>query len=370
MGSKTNPTRVWRQLLATALLSPLLILAWWLYDSLAFVQETTETGAGIFWSDSQATLNLRVGCPPNRLLTEWGPCWDDAAEDAAAQWNAVGAKFRFRIQPPSQQASVACTSNDVDGLTTVVWADAICGKTFNSSTLATTRLWFRMTGELVDSDVLFNTASSWTTYSGPPRSGVIDFHRIAIHEFGHVLGLDHPDDYGQSVNALMNGRLDATDRLQTDDINGIIAIYGRRSTGSTRKGNLENPDHGAFKSGIGLISGWMCEASRVEVIINGQRVPVVYGTDRGDTRSQCGGAANGFVTLFNWNRLGDGVYTARALADGVEFDRSTFQVATFGQEFLRGASGAYRLPDFPRDGTTTAIEWEESTQNFVIREVR
>ena len=133
MGSKTDPTRVWSQLFATALLSPLLILAWWLHDSLAFVQETTETGAEIFWPDSQATLNLRVGCPPNRLLTEWGPCWDDAAEDAAARWNAVGAKFRFRIQPPSQQASVACTSNDVDGLTTVVWADTICGKTFNST---------------------------------------------------------------------------------------------------------------------------------------------------------------------------------------------------------------------------------------------
>ena len=38
-------------------------------------------------------------------------------------------------------------------------------------------------------------------------------------------------------------------------------------------------------------------------VINGQRVPVVSGTDRGEPRWPCGDAENGWVSLFNWNLL-------------------------------------------------------------------
>ena len=226
MVSKTDRTRLYSRLLAAASLPLLLILVWWLHGSLAFVQNTTDSGVGLHWSTSRATLNLRVGCPPNNPLTEYGPCWDDAAKDAAARWNAAGAEFRFHIQSPSRSASVACDSSATDGITTVVWADTNCGMAFGNDTLAITQSWFYSTGELVDSDVLFDTNKDWTTYSGPQRSYAIDFHRVALHEFGHVLGLDHPDDHGQFVNAIMNSRTDDNDQLQTDDIAGIRAIYG------------------------------------------------------------------------------------------------------------------------------------------------
>ncbi len=226
MSSKTPHAQPEGRLLFAVLLPFLMILAWCLRDSLAYVQETTPTGVGIFWQESEASLNLRVGCPPNNPLTEYGPCWDDAARDAARQWNAVGANFTFRISP-SRPVSVSCTSSDVDGINTVVWADTQCGMAFGENTLAVTHLWFHdSSGEIVDSDVHFNSNEDWSTYSGPRRFGAIDFHRVAIHEFGHVLGLDHPDDHGQSVNAIMNSKADDTDRLQADDIAGIRAIYG------------------------------------------------------------------------------------------------------------------------------------------------
>ena len=230
MSRKTNPIRLWGGLLVAGL-PFLLILAWWLRDSPAYVRSTTpEAGVPIFWPASQAMLNLRVGCPPNGRLSAWGPCWDDAAEDAAAQWNAVGADFRFRVRSPSRQAAVACTSSAVDGLVTVIWEDMDCGMAFGDDTLAVTHFWFRSTGELVDSDVLFNTAYSWSTYAGPQRPGVVDFHRVAIHEFGHVLGLSHPDEHGQRVTAIMNSKSDNNDRLRADDIAGIKAIYGGESS--------------------------------------------------------------------------------------------------------------------------------------------
>ena len=163
----------------------------------------------------------------------------------------------------------------------------------------------------------------------------------------------------------MNSRAADNDRLQADDIAGIRAIYGR-TVAAGPKGSLENPGNRSFKSGIGVISGWVCDATRVEVAIGNSRIPVVYGTPRGDTASVCGDTNNGFVTLVNWNLLGEGVHTMRLVVDGVAIGLSEFKVTTFGQEFLQGASGRYSLFNFPRAGSTAVIEWEQSSQNFVV----
>ena len=222
-----------------------------------------------------------------------------------------------------------------------------------------------LTGEIVEADVVFNSGVDWGIYEGPQRGGVIDSYRVAVHEFGHVLGLDHPDEHGQVVSAIMNSRASDIDRLQADDIAGIRAIYGR-TVAAAPKGSLENPGNRSFKSGIGVISGWVCDATRVEVAIGNRRSPVVYGTPRGDTASVCGDTNNGFVTLVNWNLLGDGVHTMRLVVDGVAIGLSEFKVTTFGQEFLQGASGRYSLLDFPRRGSTAVIEWDQNSQNFVV----
>ena len=129
---------------------------------------------------------------------------------------------------------------------------------------------------------------------------------------------------------------------------------------------LENPALESSQSGIGIISGWACEAGEIVIELDGSPVPAAYGTPRGDTRSVCGDSNNGFSLLVNWSNLGAGEHTIRALVDGVEFARTTVRVTTFGVDFLRGVSGTFDLPNFPSAGATTVIQWEESQQNFVI----
>ena len=166
-----------------------------------------------------------------------------------------------------------------------------------------------------------------------------------------------------------------------------MAIAGVLAAAPSWAAVLGNPGAGRLYSGIGVISGWKCQANgkiTVEflntaderVVIRGGRisnpVPLVYGTERTDVRDkgQCLENADdnvGLVAIWNWGELGDGTYTAVAYDNGVEFDRSTFTVGSTGEEFLQGAMRQHLLENFPVPGETTILEWNESTQHFEIR---
>ncbi len=129
---------------------------------------------------------------------------------------------------------------------------------------------------------------------------------------------------------------------------------------------LDNPRSGSFQSGIAAISGWACHAHEIIIELNGVPYRAGYGTTRTDTQGVCGDSDNGFSLLWNWNNLGAGTHTVRALLDGQEFANTTVRVTTFGEQFLQGVSGTFDLPHFPTSGETTVVRWEESLQNFVI----
>ena len=141
-----------------------------------------------------------------------------------------------------------------------------------------------------------------------------------------------------------------------------------RSSGLT--GYLENPGPNSFQSGIGVISGWVCEAEEVEITI-GDLAPQIagYGTERLDTQSVCGDTDNGFGLLFNWNLLGEGAHPVLAHVDGTELGRATVRVTTLGEEFVRGVAGECVVEDFPTTGETVTLEWQQNQQNFVITAV-
>ena len=128
------------------------------------------------------------------------------------------------------------------------------------------------------------------------------------------------------------------------------------------QGVLETPAPGSPQSGIGLIRGWVCSASQVDIEVIGRGTrPAVYGEAREDTRATCGDNNNGFSLQFNWNDLGEGVHTVRAVADGEELGRAAVTVGTLGQTFFRGAPQSdFSITNFPTNGQTTRLRWLES----------
>ena len=134
-------------------------------------------------------------------------------------------------------------------------------------------------------------------------------------------------------------------------------------------GVLEIPGNGVTLSGIGVISGWKCEAEGdITISLNaGESIPATYGLPRADTSGVCGDDGNnGFFSYTNWGNLGDGEHTAVVYDKGVEFGRSTFTVATLGEAFVRGASGECTITDFPAPGEAATFAWNQATQHLEL----
>ena len=148
------------------------------------------------------------------------------------------------------------------------------------------------------------------------------------------------------------------------------APSGETRSGAADVGYLENPSPNSFQSGVGVLSGWVCEAETVEIRL-GPLAPQVagYGTERLDTQEVCGDTDNGFGLLFNWNLLGDGEHTVVAYVDATELGRATVRVTTLGHEFLRRVEGECVVDDFPLPGETVTLEWQQNSQNFVITDL-
>ena len=189
------------------------------------------------WSWQEPTIPVRIQTGPSALvLADGSTSFDAVMENSLALWNEQMGRSQFvwTLAPPGTPVGFG------DRINSVQFSSTVYGDDFGKSVLAVT-LTDQSGGHTLETDVIFNTANDFNSYRGSAYAagtiGFFDIHRIAVHEFGHVIGLDHPDDHGQTVDAIMNAHLSTLDQLQTDDVNGAAALYGAPPNAPAPVGN-------------------------------------------------------------------------------------------------------------------------------------
>ena len=149
--------------------------------------------------------------------------WNSAVIDALNNWS-TNTLFNFTVVEEYKDPCV------VDGFSSIDFSKDFCGSEFGANTLAvaTRRYADQELGSpnIIEADIVVNSEERYDIFDGPlVRFGLInkglDFRRIALHELGHVIGLDHEE----TNPAIMAPTISDVFELQEDDIAGVKALY-------------------------------------------------------------------------------------------------------------------------------------------------
>jgi predicted Zn-dependent protease len=184
------------------------------------------------WATGNIPMRLQLDATaptsPTLPLTDGTTSWNAVAQSAMDEWNTVIVRSKF-----VGTVSTSKTASEPDNVNNIFFATTVYGDAFDTFTLAVTLTdnydtEHFPTVQIHEADLVVNANRTWNSYRGVSHSNPVDLRRVVLHELGHVIGLNHPDEAYpvQNVTAIMNSTISNLETLQTDDRNGALFLYG------------------------------------------------------------------------------------------------------------------------------------------------
>jgi len=168
-----------------------------------------------YWQEGRTTF--RVNFPDSTRNADFSAAFREAIDI----WNS-SSTFIFDKEESAQDP---CVANGVGN--SIGFTDDVCGTAYGSTTLAVALTSSNGRGATRRTRIVFNNTVNWDVYNGSIFRPETDFRRVAIHELGHTLGLNHSDVPG----AIMLPSISNTEVPQPDDIAGAAARYDTDADG-------------------------------------------------------------------------------------------------------------------------------------------
>jgi hypothetical protein len=218
--------------------------------TLSFVPDGTVVGSNGFsylTSNLFATLNAKFGS---------ASVWENQILKAAQVW-AQQTNVNFAVVQDDGSYIGSGSYQQGDPAKGDI---RISGYNFGTSTLASADMAPQSNNYSIAGDMQFNTGQAFNIGS------TYDLYTVAMHEFGHALGLDHSSS---SLAVMYPNYLGSKSGLNSDDTSGIRAIYSN--------GNPRSPDR--YYGSSSPNSSFAAAANITSLIAGSSKTAVVNNLD-------------------------------------------------------------------------------------------
>ena len=180
------------------------------------VSVKTYSTVGHNWGTNQVVYYVN---PSNLYVSDSAAI--SALQTAAAAWHdQTGANIQLVYGGTTNGSSLALNGKN-----------EVFFRNDSSGYVAETYWWYDGSGHLVDADMVLH--ENYVFFAGSGCSNGIYIEDVAIHEFGHALGLAHSEIAGATMEPSMPGYCDTSQlTLEPDDISGILTLYPPTSSSS------------------------------------------------------------------------------------------------------------------------------------------